>query len=160
MWMDGVVLYRVVVKKTTGVKLPKMREYRVEYISALAAEGDEDLAEEIEEDKEFNSEMDKAQQENKQFIQQQQPNSDIKQGGQTQGSGGFSKSAEFNRACGAISFPQADCQKLIDTKSPSDAEKILGSKAEAWCTALAAPPAGMKAPCSMVLPRAFPPING
>ena len=161
MWMDGVVLYRVVVKKTTGVKLPKMREYRVEYISALAAEGDEDLAEEIEEDKEFNSEMDKAQQENKQFIQQQQPNSDIKQGG-TQGGqqGGFNKSAEFNRACGAIGFPQADCQKLVETKSPSDAEKILGSKAEAWCTALAAPPAGMKVPCSMVLPRVFPPING
>jgi hypothetical protein len=159
-WMDGVVRYRVAVRKAAGVRLPKMRDYRVEYVSAEAAEGDEDLAEEMAEDKEFNEEMDKAQQENKQFIQQQQPNSDIKQGGQTQGSGGFSKSAEFNRACGAISFPQADCQKLIDTKSPSDAEKILGSKAEAWCTALAAPPAGMKVPCSMVLPRVFPPING
>ena len=159
-WMDGVVRYRVAVRKAAGVRLPKMRDYRVEYVSAEAAEGDEDLAEEMAEDKEFNEEMDKAQQENKQFIQQQQPNSDIKQGGQPQGQGGFSKSAEFNRACGAISFPQADCQKLIDTKSPSDAEKILGSKAEAWCTALAAPPAGMKVPCSMVLPRVFPPING
>lgn len=159
-WMDGVVLYRVVVKRATGVKLPKMREYRVEYISALAAEGDEDLAEEMAEDKEFNEEMDKSQQENKQFIQQQQPNSDIKQGGQQQSQGRFSKSAEFNRACGAIGFPQADCQKLIETKSASDAEKILGSKAEAWCTALAAPPAGMKVPCSMVLPKVFPPING
>ena len=161
MWMDGVVLYRVQVKKTAGVKLPKMREYRVEYISALAAEGDEDLAAEMADDKEFNAEMDKAQQENKQFIQQQQPNADIKQGGPQGGQqGGFNKSAEFNRACGAIGFPQADCQKLIETKSPSDAEKILGSKAEAWCTALAAPPAGTKVPCSMVLPRAFPPING
>jgi len=161
MWMDGVVRYRVRINKTAGVTLPKMRDYKIEYVSAEAAEGDEDLAEEIEEDKEFNSEMDKAQQENKQFIQQQQPNSDIKQGG-TQGGqqGGFNKSAEFNRACGAIGFPQADCQKLVETKSPSDAEKILGSKAEAWCTALAAPPAGMKVPCSMVLPRAFPPING
>lgn len=159
-WMDGVVRYRVAVKKTSGVKVPKMRDYRVEYISALAAEGDEDLAEEMAEDKEFNEEMDKAQQDNKRNIQQQQPNADIKQGGQQQGQGGFNKSAEFNRACGAIGFPQADCQKLVEAKSPVDAEKILGSKAEAWCTALAAPPAGMKVPCSMVLPRAFPPING
>lgn len=159
-WMDGVVRYRVAVRKAAGVRLPKMRDYRVEYVSAEAAEGDEDLAEEMAEDKEFNEDMDKAQQENKQFIQQQQPNSDIKQGGQQQGQGGFSKSAEFNRACGAIGFPQGDCQKLIETKSASEAEKILGSKAEAWCTALAAPPAGMKVPCSMVLPRVFPPVNG
>jgi len=150
----------VAVKKASGVKLPKMRDYRVEYVSAEAAEGDEELAEEMAEDKEFNEEMDAAQQDNKRNIQQQQPNADIKQGGQQQGQGGFNKSAEFNRACGAIGFPQSDCQKLIETKSPSDAEKILGSKAEAWCTALAAPPAGMKVPCSMVLPRAFPPING
>lgn len=159
-WMDGVVLYRVAVKKASGVKMPKMREYRVEYVSALAAEGDEELAEEMAEDKEFNAEMDAAQQDNKRNIQQQQPNADIKQGGQQQGQVGFNKSAEFNRACGAIGFPQSDCQKLVEAKSPVDAEKILGSKAEAWCTALAAPPAGMKVPCSMVLPRAFPPING
>ena len=159
-WMDGVVRYRVAVRKAAGVRLPKMRDYRVEYVSAEAAEGDEDLAEEMAEDKEFNEEMDKSQQENKQFIQQQQPNSDIKQGGQQQGQGGFSKSAEFNRACGAIGFPQGDCQKLIETKSASEAEKILGSKAEAWCTALAAPPAGMNVPCSEVLPRAFPPVKG
>lgn len=159
-WMDGVVRYRVAVRKAAGVRLPKMRDYRVEYVSAEAAEGDEDLAEEMAEDKEFNEEMDKAQQDNKRNIQQQQPNSDIKQGGQQKGQGGFNKSAEFNRACGAIGFPQADCQKLIETKSPSDAEKILGSKAEAWCTALAAPPAGMKVPCSEVLPRAFPPVKG
>ena len=160
LWMDGVVLYRVVVKKASGVKLPKMREYRVEYVSALAAEGDEDLAAEMAEDKEFNEEMDAAQSDNKRNIQQQQPNADIKQGGKQQGQGRFNKAAEFNRACGAIGFPQADCQKLIETKSPGDAEKILGSKAEAWCTALAAPPAGMKVPCKEVLPRAFPPING
>lgn len=159
-WMDGVVRYRVAVKKASGVKLPKMRDYRVEYVSAEAAEGDEELAEEMAEDKEFNEEMDAAQQDNKRNIQQQQPNADIKQGGQQQGQGGFNKSAEFNRACGAIGFPQSDCQKLVEAKSPVDAEKILGSKAEAWCTALAAPPAGMKVPCSMVLPRTFPPING
>ena len=159
-WMDGVVLYRVRIAKTAGVTVPKMREYAVEYISADAAEGDEELQQEIADDKEFNQEMDQAQASNQKNIQQQQPNADIregKQGGQQQG--GFNKAAEFNRACGAIGFPKDGCDKLVAVKSPKDALAILGDKAEAWCTALAAP-FGKKVSCDMVLPNVFPPIPG
>ena len=157
-WMDGVVRYRVKVKKAAGVTLPKMRDYKVEYVSAEAAEGDEELQEEMAEDKEFNEEMDRAQAENTKHIQQQQPNANIrqgKQGGAPQG--GFNKSAEFNRACGAIGFPADKCQQLVEVKTPKDALAILGDKAEAWCNALAAP-MGRTVPCAMVLPNVFPPF--
>lgn len=158
-WMDGVVRYRVKIAKTAGVTTPKMRDYAVEYISAEAAEGDEELQEEIAEDKEFNEQMDQAQASNQKHIQQQQPNTDIregKQGGATQG--GFNKAAEFNRACGAIGFPKDGCDKLVAVKSPREALAILGTKAESWCNALAAS-VGKKVTCDLVLPNVFPPIG-
>ena len=156
-WMDGVVLYRVKVKKAAGVTLPKMRTYKVEYVSAEAAEGDEDLQEEMAEDKEFNQEMDQAQAENTKHIQQQQPNTNISQG-RPSGPPKFDKAAEFNRACGAIGFAKSGCDQLVAVKTPTEALTILGDKAEAWCNALAAP-MGRTIPCSMVLPNVFPPIG-
>lgn len=158
MWQDGVVLYRVVItKRPAGVKASKAREYRVEYISALAAEGDEDLQAEIEEDKEFNQNMDQAQAENNKHIQQQQPNTNISTG-RPSGPPKFDKAAEFNRACGAIGFPADKCQQLVQVKTPTEALTILGDKAESWCNALAAS-MGRTIPCTMVLPNVFPPIG-
>lgn len=157
-WMDGVVIYRVLVKKAAGVKIPKMREYRVEYVSAEAAEGDEELAEEMAEDKEFNAEMDGHQAENENFRKEQQPNGGYREQRPRDNEGRFDKAAEFNRACGAIQFPADQCAKLVETKSPNDAVAILGDRAEAWCAALAATK-GVKAGCAMVLPNVFPPLN-
>lgn len=169
-WMDGVVLLRVKVKKTAGVTVPKPRDYRIEFISAESAEGDEELAEEIAEDKAFNEEMDKAQSDNKRQIQEQQPNQQVyQQNGKPmdqgqrmnqppQGQGGFDKAGAFNRACGEIGFPKDGCDKLVAAKSPKEALEILGDQSEKWCNAIAAP-FGKKVSCDMVLPNVFPPIR-
>lgn len=170
-WMDGVVLVRVQVKRAAGIKPPKSREYRIEYITAESAEGDEDLEQEIEDDKAFNEEMDKAQSDNKRDIQNQQPNQDIYQkNGQSmdqgqrqnqppQGQGGFDKAGVFNKACGSIGFSKDGCDKLIAAKSPVEAREILGARAEAWCAAISES-FGAKATCAMVLPNVFPPPRG
>ena len=185
-WMDGVLLYHVIVKKAAGVTVPATRDYTVEYVSAdNASEDDTALSEE---DKAFNEEMDKAQAENKQKIQQQQPNAPIYQqagnkgGGnmgmngqqnngpmtqqqfqqnqqdQKNGQGGFDKNGVFNRACGSIQFPQDKCQLLVAAKSPKEAFTILGDQAEKWCAAVAEA-AGKKGSCDMVMPNVFPPIG-
>ncbi|MEY4365558.1 MAG: hypothetical protein RLZZ305_902 [Actinomycetota bacterium] len=156
-WMDGVVMYRVKVKKSAGILVPKVREYTVEYVSAENVD-EEDLAM-SDEDKEFNAEMDKAQAENKQHIQQQQPNSDIYNTKVPAAQAGFDKAGVFNRACGAIGFPQADCQRLVAAKTPMEAFQILGGKAPNWCAAIAES-FGKKATCDMVMPNVFPPIPG
>ncbi|MFM9226087.1 MAG: hypothetical protein ACKOQ1_05590, partial [Actinomycetota bacterium] len=170
-WMDGVVLVRVQVKRAAGIKLPKPKEYRIEYITAESAEGDEDLAEEIENDKEFNEEMDKAQSDNQRNIQNQQPNQDVyqkngqsmdqgqRQNQPSQGQGGFDKAGVFNKACGSIGFSKDGCDKLVAAKSPKEATEILGARAEAWCAAIAES-FGAKATCAMVLPNVFPPPRG
>ena len=162
MWMDGVVLYRVVVKKTAGVTVPKSKTYKIEYVSSENAT-DEDVQMD-EEDKQFNEEMDKAQASNKQNMQQQQPNQQVNsdksaQNQQNQQQGKFDKAGEFNRACGAIGFPQDKCQQLIAVKSPKEALAILGDQSEKWCTALVNSKE-IKVTCDMLLPRVFPPING
>lgn len=171
-WMDGVVLVRVEVKRAPGIKPPKPREYRIEFISAESAEGDEELAEEIEQDKAFNQEMDKSQADNERRVKEQQPNQDVYQkDGQSMnqdqrqnqpsqgGKGGFDKAGVFNKACGDVKLPKASCDKLIEVKSPVEAQEILGSKAEQWCAAIAQS-FGEKASCKMVLPNIFPPPRG
>ena len=184
-WMDGVIQFRVIVKRTASVAAPAPREYRIEYVSADNAT-EEDTAM-TEEDKAFNEEMDKAQAENKQNIQKQQPNAPIyQQGGnnnggnngmngqnngpmtqqqmqqnqqdQKNGQGGFDKAGVFNRACGSIQFPQDKCGQLVGAKSPKEAFAILGDQAEKWCAAVA-DSFGKKATCDMVMPNVFPPIG-
>ena len=160
MWRDGVILWRVQVKKAAGVKLPPVREYRVSYISAVALETNPDLADQSDADKEFNAEMDQAQADNDRNIQQQQPNQQIRSDKSTQGPPqNFDKAAEFNRACGAIGFPKDKCDMLVAAKSPADALKILGNQSEKWCVALRNSKTE-KVSCDMVLPNVFPPIPG
>jgi len=82
-WMDGVVLYRVRVKKSGTNKQFVSKEYKTAYTSAEAAADDESLLEDVanEDPKEqaFNEKMDAAKKDNQQKINQQQPNQDIKQ---------------------------------------------------------------------------------
>jgi hypothetical protein len=103
-WMDGVVLYRVRVKKSGTNKQFVSKEYKTAYTSAEAAADDEDLLEDLAtedpEEQAFNEKMDEAKKDNQQKINQQQPNQDIKQntngnnqpqnngGGQPQNNGG------------------------------------------------------------------------
>ena len=131
-WMDGIVLYRVRVKKSGVNKQFISNEYKTAYTSADAAADDEDLLEDLAtedpEEQAFNEKMDEAKKDNQQKINQQQPNQEIKQntngnnppqnngGGQPQNNGGgqpnpggptspptaAQKSTEFNRACGSI----------------------------------------------------------
>ena len=157
-WMDGVVLYRVRVKKTAGLSVAPAKTYKIEYVSSENVD-EEDTAM-SDEDKEFNAEMDKAQADNKQKIQQQQPNQQVQSDKSMQGPPqNFNKAGEFNRACGAISFPKDKCDQLVAAKAPSEALKILGSQSEKWCVALVNSKE-QKVTCDMVLPKVFPPING
>jgi len=82
-WMDGVVLYRVRVKKSGVNKQFISKEYKTAYTSADAAADDESLLEDIAtedpEEQAFNEKMDAAKNDNEQKINQQQPNQDIKQ---------------------------------------------------------------------------------
>ncbi|MEY4080161.1 MAG: hypothetical protein RL430_591 [Actinomycetota bacterium] len=157
-WMDGVVLYRVRVKKTAGLSVAPAKTYKIEYVSSENVD-EEDTAM-SDEDKEFNAEMDKAQADNKQKIQQQQPNQQVQSDKSMQGPPqNFNKAGEFNRACGAIGFPKDKCDQLVAAKAPSEALKILGSQSEKWCVALVNSKE-QKVTCDMVLPKVFPPING
>lgn len=82
-WMDGIVLYRVRVKKSGTNKQFISKEYKTAYTSADAAADDEDLLEDLAtedpEEQAFNEKMDDAKKDNQQKINQQQPNQDIKQ---------------------------------------------------------------------------------
>ena len=161
-WMDGVVLYRVKVKKAAGVTVPKVREYKVQYVSAENVDAEDTQM--TDEEKADAAEMDKAMAENKQHIQQQQPNQQVgsektMQRQENPQNGGFDKAGVFNKACGAIGFPQADCQRLVAAKSPMEAFQILGKNAPNWCAAIAES-FGKKATCDMVMPNVFPPIPG
>ena len=157
-WMDGVVIYRVRVKKTAGLSVAPAKTYKVEYVSSENVD-EEDLAM-SDEDKQFNADMDKAQAENKQMIQQQQPNQQVQSDKSMQGPPqNFNKAGEFNRACGAIGFPKDKCDQLVAAKAPTEALKILGNQSEKWCVALVNSKE-QKVTCDMVLPKVFPPING
>lgn len=157
-WMDGVVLYRVIVKKTAGLSVAKPKTYKIEYVSAENV--DEEDTQMTDEEKADAAEMDKAQAENKQFMQQQQPNANVQSDKSMQGPPqNFNKAAEFNRACGTIGFPKDKCDQLVAVKSPKEALAILGTQSEKWCTALVNSKE-MKVTCDMVLPKVFPPLNG
>ena len=171
-WMDGVVLYRVRVKKSGVNKQVVSKEYKTAYTSADAAADDEDLLEDLAtedpEEQAFNEKMDGAQKDNQQKINQQQPNQDIKQNnnggnkGQPQNnSGGQPKfenkpptpeqrAGEFNRACGSIQMSKDTCNKVIAAKNGAEAIAVLGPDSEKFCQALA------KMACKDVMPFAFP----
>ena len=169
-WMDGVVLYRVRVKKSGVNKQVVSKEYKTAYTSADAAADDEDLMEDLatedSEEQEFNEKMDGAKKDNEQKINQQQPNQNIKQnsgGGQPTNNSGNNqpqfenkpptpeqRAGEFNRACGEIQMSKDTCNKVIAAKNGAEAITVLGSNSEKFCKALA------KMACKDVMPFAFP----
>jgi len=172
-WMDGVVLYRVRVKKSGINKQVVSKEYRTAYTSADAAADDEDLLEDLAtedpEEQAFNEKMDSAKKDNQQKINQQQPNQDIKQNnnggnkGQPQNNSGGNqpqfenkpptpeqRAGEFNRACGSIQMSKDTCNKVIAAKNGAEAIAVLGPDSEKFCQALA------KMACKDVMPFAFP----
>ena len=172
-WMDGVVLYRVRVKKSGINKQVLSKEYKTAYTSADAAADDEDLLEDLAtedpEEQAFNEKMDSAKKDNQQKINQQQPNQDIKQNnnggnkGQPQNNSGGNqpqfenkpptpeqRAGEFNRACGSIQMSNDTCNKVIAAKNGAEAIAVLGPDSEKFCQALA------KMACKDVMPFAFP----
>jgi len=172
-WMDGVVLYRVRVKKSGINKQVLSKEYKTAYTSADAAADDEDLLEDLAtedpEEQAFNEKMDSAKKDNQQKINQQQPNQDIKQNnnggnkGQPQNNSGGNqpqfenkpptpeqRAGEFNRACGSIQMSKDTCNKVIAAKNGAEAIAALGPDSEKFCQALA------KMACKDVMPFAFP----
>jgi len=172
-WMDGVVLYRVRVKKSGINKQVLSKEYKTAYTSADAAADDEDLLEDLAtedpEEQAFNEKMDSAKKDNQQKINQQQPNQDIKQNnnggnkGQPQNNSGGNqpqfenkpptpeqRAGEFNRACGSIQMSKDTCNKVIAAKNGAEAIAVLGPDSEKFCKALA------KMACKDVMPFAFP----
>ena len=172
-WMDGVVLYRVRVKKSGINKQMTSKEYKTAYTSADAAADDEDLLEDLAtedpEEQAFNEKMDGAKKDNQQKINQQQPNQDIKQNnnggnkGQPQNNSGGNqpqfenkpptpeqRAGEFNRACGSIQMSKDTCNKVIAAKNGAEAIAVLGPDSEKFCQALA------KMACKDVMPFAFP----
>jgi hypothetical protein len=172
-WMDGVVLYRVRVKKSGTNKQFVSKEYKTAYTSAEAAADDESLLEDVAnedpEEQAFNEKMDAAKKDNQQKINQQQPNQDIKQNnnggnkGQPQNNSGGNqpkfenkpptpeqRAGEFNRACGSIQMSKDTCNKVIAAKNGAEAIAVLGPDSEKFCQALA------KMACKDVMPFAFP----
>ncbi|MCX6515117.1 MAG: hypothetical protein NTZ62_00585 [Actinobacteria bacterium] len=175
-WMDGVVLYRVRVKKSGVNKQFVSKEYKTAYTSADAAADDENLLEDLAtvdpEEKKFNDKMDGAKKDNQQKINEQQPNQNITQnnnggdkgqpnnnnGGQSNNKPQFEnkpptaeqRAGEFNRACGAIQMSKDTCNKVIAAKNGAEAIAALGPDSEKFCKALA-----MMA-CKDVMPFAFP----
>jgi len=168
-WMDGVVLYRVRVKKSGINKQVLSKEYKTAYTSADAAADDEDLLEDLAtedpEEQAFNEKMDGAKKDNQQKINQQQPNQEIKQNtngnNQPQNGGNQPKfenkpptpeqrAGEFNRACGSIQMSKDTCNKVIAAKNGAEAIAVLGPDSEKFCQALA------KMACKDVMPFAFP----
>jgi hypothetical protein len=82
-WIDGIVLYRVLVKKSGSNKAFTSKEYKVAYTSAEAAADDEDLLEDLAvldpEEEAFEQKMDQAKSDNQKKVNEQQPNQQIKQ---------------------------------------------------------------------------------
>jgi len=82
-WMDGIVLYRVLVKKSGSNKAFTSKEYKVAYTSAEAAADDEDLLEDLAvldpEEEALEQKMDQAKSDNQKKVNEQQPNQQIKQ---------------------------------------------------------------------------------
>jgi hypothetical protein len=82
-WFDGIVLYRVLVKKSGSNKAFTSKEYKVAYTSAEAAADDEDLLEDLAvldpDEEALEQKMDQAKSDNQKKINEQQPNQQIKQ---------------------------------------------------------------------------------
>jgi len=82
-YFDGIVLYRVLVKKSGSNKAFTSKEYKVAYTSAEAAADDEDLLEDLAvldpEEEALEQKMDQAKSDNQKKINEQQPNQQIKQ---------------------------------------------------------------------------------
>ena len=82
-WFDGIVLYRVLVKKSGSNKAFTSKEYKVAYTSAEAAADDENLLEDLAvldpEEEALEQKMDDAKSDNQKKIDEQQPNQQIKQ---------------------------------------------------------------------------------
>ncbi len=82
-WMDGIVLYRVIVKKSGANKSMTSKEYKVAYTSAEAAADDEDLLEDLAvldpEEEALEQKMGQAKSDNQKKVNEQQPNQQIKQ---------------------------------------------------------------------------------
>jgi hypothetical protein len=82
-WIDGIVLYRVLVKKSGSNKAFTSKEYKVAYTSAEAAADDEDLLEDLAvldpEEEALEQKMDQAKSDNQKKVNEQQPNQQIKQ---------------------------------------------------------------------------------
>jgi len=82
-YFDGIVLYRVLVKKSGSNKAFTSKEYKVAYTSAEAAADDEDLLEDLAvldpEEEALEQKMDQAKSDNQKKVNEQQPNQQIKQ---------------------------------------------------------------------------------
>jgi hypothetical protein len=82
-YFDGIVLYRVKVKKSGRNKAFTSKEYKVAYTSAEAAADDEDLLEDLAvldpDEEALEQEMNQAKSDNQKKINEQQPNQQIKQ---------------------------------------------------------------------------------
>ncbi len=82
-YFDGIVLYRVLVKKSGSNKAFTSKEYKIAYTSAEAAADDEDLLEDLAvldpEEEALEQKMDQAKSDNQKKVNEQQPNQQIKQ---------------------------------------------------------------------------------
>ena len=150
-WMDGVVLYRVTVKKSGVNKKFVSRTYKVAYTSADAAADDEDLLEDLEEEtaeeKEFNEQMDRAQENNEKFNPQSGNNS------QTQPIS--DRVGKINQACGTIGMSKTKCDSVVATRNGVEALSVLGGDADRFCRAVSRIAMGVEMSCKDVMPKLF-----
>jgi hypothetical protein len=157
-YTNGIVMYRVVVKKSGANKAVRGKEYSIEYTSAeAAANSDElldDLGTEDDEEKAFEDDMDKKQSDNQRNINNQQPNQNIgseksKNDQQMTPPTKEQRAGEMNKACGSLGISQETCKKVIEARSGTEAMAALGSNAERFCQAL------LKLPCREIMPIIF-----
>ena len=182
-WMDGIVLYRVRVKKSGVNKQFISNEYKTAYTSADAAADDEDLLEDLAtedpEEQAFNEKMDEAKKDNQQKINQQQPNQDIKQntngnnppqnnGGQPN-TGGQPNNNGGQPNMGAPTSPPTAAQKSGEFNracgsiqmSKETCEKAIAAKTGAEAIAALGPDAEKfckalaQMPCKDVMPKIY-----
>jgi len=155
-WMDGVIAYRVTVKKSGANKKVVSKVYKVAYTSADAAIDDEDLmadiADETPEEKKFNQEMDKAQENNQKYNPQA---GNQQQGANTPPTSPTQRAGMFNQACGSIAMAKTKCDAVIAAKNGVEALAILGPDAEKFCKALSKLNGGAELSCKDLMPKIF-----
>jgi len=155
-YTNGIVMYRVIVKKSGANKAVRGKTYSIEYTSAEGAAYDEDLLDDLgmedEEEKAFEDNMNKNQSDNQRNINNQQPNqnigSDKSQNNKQQGTPPTpeQRAGEMNKACGSLGISQDTCKKVIEARSGTEGMAALGSNAERFCQAL------LKLPCREIMP--------